>query len=273
VSGETSSTTWIPGIGAAYSAADRLTVFSGLHRGFAPPRVEDVINNNTGETIDLEAELSWNFELGLRARPFNDLNLEATFFRMDFENQIIPASVAGGLGALLTNAGETLHQGVELSGKWRVPSVILLAHSLVLHGSYTALPIADFTGERFSNIPGFSTVRVTGNRLPYAPRHLLSADLTYIHSNGLQLFVECVYTGQQFADDLNTIDGTPDGQRGLVPGNAIWNTAVNYPVNAWKTTFFLTVKNLGDRLAVVDRSRGLLPGIPRLVQAGVQLTF
>jgi Fe(3+) dicitrate transport protein len=36
---------------------------------------------------------------------------------MDYENQIVPASLAGGVGATLTNAGETLHQGIELTAR------------------------------------------------------------------------------------------------------------------------------------------------------------
>jgi Fe(3+) dicitrate transport protein len=273
VSGETSFTTWIPGIGVSYSAADRITVFAGGHRGFAPPRVEDVINNNTGETIDLDAELSWNFEIGLRAKPADDLQMEMTYFRMDFENQIIPASVAGGVGALLTNAGKTLHQGAELSGRWRIRSLVPSNHSLALRAGYTALPVARFVGERFSNIPGFTDVRVTGNRLPYAPKHLLTADATYVHPRGFQALLEWVYTARQFGDDLNTVAGTDDGQRGLLPGNAIWNATINYPVDGGKTTVFLTVKNIGNRTVIADRSRGILPGIPRLVQGGLQFKF
>jgi Fe(3+) dicitrate transport protein len=103
---------WIPGLGATWRAADGLTFFAGAHRGFAPPRVEDVVTN-AGGVVDLDAELSWNYELGVRARPRPGVGLELTAFRMDFENQIVPASVAGGTGATLTSAGETLHQGLE----------------------------------------------------------------------------------------------------------------------------------------------------------------
>ncbi|HWP85733.1 MAG TPA: TonB-dependent receptor, partial [Terriglobia bacterium] len=273
VTGETSFTTWIPGLGAAYRVAGDVTLFAGIHRGFAPPRVEDAIDNNTGASVDLDAELSWNTEAGIRASLHENFRIEATFFRMDFENQIVPSSIAGGAGATLTNAGETLHQGVELAGKVRIPRILPPGHSLTLRSSYTALPVAKYVGTRFSSISGFTNVSVTGNRLPYAPRHLLTADATYIHSTGLQVFLEAVYTGSQFADDLNTIAGTPDGQRGLIPGNALWNVALNYPLSAWNATLFLTVKNLGDRLVIADRTRGLLPGIPRLVQAGMHIAF
>jgi 2-dehydro-3-deoxyglucarate aldolase len=55
-----------------------------------------------------------------------------------------------------------------------------------------------------------TTVRITGNRLPYAPKHLLTSSLAYTHSKGINVFVENVYTGRQFGDDLNTVGGTPE---------------------------------------------------------------
>ena len=78
-------------------------------------------------------------------------------------------------------------------------------------------------------------------------------------------------TGDQFTDDLNTVDSTADGQRGLIASHTLWNAALNYTVR--QTTLFLTVKNLFDELYIVDRTRGILPGSPRLVQAGVRLRF
>jgi Fe(3+) dicitrate transport protein len=273
VFGNTSLTQVIPGAGFSYSRGDRITVFSGVHRGFAPPRVEDVINNNTGASIELDPELSWNFELGVRTRPARDLQLEATFFRLDFANQVVPASVAGGIGATLTNAGETLHQGAEFSGKAALRGLLPSRHTVSLRSAYTWIPVARYSGDRFSAVPGFGNIRITGNRLPYAPENLLTSGLSYAHASGVNALVECVYTGFQFGDDLNVRGGTPDGQRGALPGNAIWNATLNVPLESWRTTLFFTIKNLGDRLVIVDRSRGILPGLPRLVQFGVRYAF
>jgi Fe(3+) dicitrate transport protein len=114
VSGETSLTEIILGLGVAYAATPQATVFAGLHRGFAPPRVEDVINNNTGGVVELDPERSWNAEIGLRAQVAQGLRVDGAFFQMDYENQIVPASLAGGVGATPTNGGETLHRGVEV---------------------------------------------------------------------------------------------------------------------------------------------------------------
>ena len=273
VSGATELTQWIPGLGLAYSPGPRLTFFAGAHRGFAPPRVEDVINNNTGQSVELDPELSWNYEAGLRSQVTRNLRLEGTFFRLDFQNQIIPASVAGGIGATLTNAGETLHQGLEFAGRWDWRSVGQSRHNLSFRGAYTWLPDARFAGQRFSNVPGYAGVSITGNRLPYAMTNSFAGSLVYSHARGLSVMIENIYTGRQYSDDLNTLGGTPDGQRGLIPGNAIWNATVNYPIEPLRSTLFFSMKNLLDRLAIVDRSRGLLPGIPRMAQFGLHFQF
>ncbi|HYH86852.1 MAG TPA: TonB-dependent receptor [Pyrinomonadaceae bacterium] len=271
VSGRTDLTKIVPGLGLSYSPSAKLTVFAGAHRGFAPPRTEDVINNNTGGVIELEPELSWNYEVGARVAPADGLRFETTFFRMDYENQIVPASLAGGVGASLTNGGETLHQGFELSGRLDTGALTKSRHNFYLRGAYTFLPVAEFRGLRRSSID--STTVITGRRLPYAPEHLLTATFGYSHPRGFDGLVESVYVGGQFADDLNTINPTANGQRGFVPSYTVWNATANYNVERLKTTFFVTVKNVFDRLYIADRSRGILPGPPRLVQGGLKLRF
>lgn len=268
--GDTELTQLISGLGISHTEGERVTVFGGVHRGFAPPRTEDIITNQGG-IVDLDPELSWNYEVGARATLVPGLSLDSTFFRMDYENQIVPASLAGGIGATLTNGGTTLHQGLEVSG--RIDSAPLLdpVHNAYLRIAYTYAPVARFTGLRLSNISGLQNVSVSGNRLPYAPAHLLTVAVGYAHPLGLDVVLEAVHTSHQFGDDLNTVAPTPDGQRGLIPTYTVWNAAVDY--NIGRATMFLAVKNLLDDLFIVDRSRGILPGSPRLVQAGAKVRF
>ena len=268
-SGETELTRVIPGIGMSHTSGEQVTLFAGVHRGFAPPRTEDIISN-VGGVLDLDPELSWNYEAGVRSTMRPGVSVDATLFRMDYENQIVPASLAGGVGATLTNGGETLHQGLELRAQVDTAPITGSAHDVYLRVAYTYLPIAEFTGRRFSNISGFTSVSVSGNRLPYAPEQMAVIGVGYAHA-ALDARLEAVRTSDQFTDDLNTVTPTADGQRGLIAGYTVWNAALNYTVA--KTTLFVTVKNLFDELFIVDRTRGILPGSPRLVQAGVRLGF
>jgi len=145
VSGASRIDQWVPGIGASFSPHSRVTAFAGVHRGFAPPRVEDVISNTTGASIELKPERSWIYEAGLRLRPARGSQLEATWFRMDFSNQIIPASVAGGIGATLINGGQTVHHGVELGGRHEFRNLFRSRHSVFLRAAFTHLREAEFT--------------------------------------------------------------------------------------------------------------------------------
>jgi Fe(3+) dicitrate transport protein len=272
VAGETSMTQVLPGLGAAFAPNSAWTIFGGVHRGFAPPRTEDIINNTTGGVVELDAELSWDVEAGMRYAG-RGVSADVAYFRMDYENQIVPASLAGGVGATLTNGGETLHQGVELGARVDSAAFTGRSHNLYARIAYTALPTAEFTGVRYSGVAGYGTVLVTGNRLPYAPEHLLSWTLGYQNLGGFDTQLELVHVSDQYADDLNSVAPSSDGQRGLIPAHTVWNAVASYMIPRWQSSVFVAVKNAGDTIYIADRSRGILPGPPRLVQAGVRIRF
>jgi Fe(3+) dicitrate transport protein len=76
-----------------------------------------------------------------------------------------------------------------------------------------------------------------------------------------------------YADDVNIIPVSPDGQRGLIGGWAVVNLAASYRLGGGNWELFATARNLLDRTYVADRSRGVLPGMPRTVQAGIAVSF
>jgi Fe(3+) dicitrate transport protein len=111
VSGESSNTEVMPGIGATWQLAPQAQLFAGAFKGFSPAMVATAISGS-GVDQELDAERSTNFEIGVRGAS-GRLSYEATAFHMDFDNQIVPQSESGGVGATVTNAGKTLNQGLE----------------------------------------------------------------------------------------------------------------------------------------------------------------
>ena len=189
---------------------------------------------------------------------------------------------------MLTNGGRTQQQGLEFSGTVESGPITRSDHSIYLRSAVTWLPTAEFRGTRFSTATSASLLNtycpanrrtsetrcdISGNRLPYVPETLVTTTLGYSHANGLNAFMENVYLGSQFADDLNAVAPTPNGQRGLIPSQSYWNATVNYRVEKLRSTFFITGKNLSNRTYIIDRSRGILPSSPRLLKAGVSINF
>ena len=270
-SGRTTLHEWIPGIGATLRLDGGMTLFAGIHRGFAPPRVEDVIGPGGG-SVELEAERSWNSEIGVRAEPFSGTRVELAAFDLDFSNQIVPASVAGGTGATLTSAGRTRHRGLEFSGYFDSQPALGTQNNLYARVALTWLADAQYRGTRFSTVPGFATVSVSGNRLPYAPEQLATIGVGIEMPRGFSAELEATYSSHAFTDDLNTVTITANGQRGRIGGHALLNATLAQQFGA-ASAVFISGKNLAGRRYIADMSRGLLPGTPRQIQVGVDWRF
>jgi Fe(3+) dicitrate transport protein len=146
-------------------------------------------------------------------------------------------------------------------------------HGIHASAAVTWLPVARFESARTSSVPGFTTVSVSGNRLPYAPRLTQTFTLGYRHASGLDLNLESQYVGAQFGDDLETLTPSADGQRGPIDAYTYWNFTASAPVLRTTGRIFIAVKNLTDRTFIIDRVRGILPGHPRLIHVGTSWRF
>ena len=268
----------IPGLGVTWNPRDSLTFFGGIHRGFAPPRVEDLIVTPAGVAAatftEVDVEKSWNAELGVRTDLRPGAHVEAAVFRNDFENQIQVGSIAGGSTPLAQ--GETLYEGLELSGRFDSQQLWSTRDNWYLQLAYTWLPTAD----QETPVTEVANGRIVagsreGNRLPYAPENLATTTFGYTHTTGFDIRLEAVHTSSQFADFANTeiapVNG--NGQVGRIKSATVFNLAASYPVRRYDATLFLTAKNLLDRDYIVDRTRGIRVGMPLLVQGGVEIAF
>lgn len=256
---ETGNSEVVPGIGATWKLNRATTLFAGVHEGFAPPRVADAVSNE-GEAVDLDAERSTNFELGARG-SWAQGRYEVTFFRLDFDNQLVQASQSGGAGTQLGNAGETLNQGIEMGGDWVIGSGFSLA------GNYTFLEDAKLTSTRI-----ISGEDRNGNRLTYAPEHLFNLRLVY-EAEGWGGNLGTSYVSEQYADLENTEAGSANGRTGLLPSYNLWDANV-YIQPADTVTYTFAVRNLSDEKYIASRApEGIFPGIGRTVEVSMDIKF
>lgn len=262
----------VTGLGAVYKFSDAATLFAGTHEGFAPPRVEDIINNSGG-SVDVDAERSRNSEIGLRGKLSKNLNYETTYFRNDFSNQVVVGSIAGGSTPLAQ--GETLYQGFEAALNWNKQALQSREGEFYANLAFTWLPTARQESP-FIAVVGGAIVggSADGKRLPYAPK--TTANLRVGYAKGAwDASIEMQHTSSQFSDFANTplpaVNG--NGQTGEIAGYTTYSATLNYEPNLEGWSGFITIKNLTDREYIVDRTRGILLGNPRQVVTGVRYSF
>lgn len=270
-------TEWLPGLGVTWFGLPGTTVFAGVHRGIAPPRPDANLPPGDADLQKVEPELSTNLELGVRSTPRRGLQLEATLFQIDFENQILPG-YAVGLAQTFANAGRTLNRGLELGGRVDFGTLAGATHNVFLAGSLTHLATARFDSDLLS--PDFGDgdettdfVNVRGKRLPYAPRHLLSAQLGFEHTSGWSAQLGLTHVGEQYTDALNSVAPAADGQSGRMPAYTLVNLSANLPLPARGLTLYASVTNLADRQYLVSRVNGAFAGAPRQMFVGARLRF
>jgi Fe(3+) dicitrate transport protein len=257
---ETDNTEIIPGIGITHKIDNKMTLFAGAHKGFAPATVADAVGNN-GVSRDLDAEESINYEIGVRGAWENG-NYEMTAFRLDFKNQIVSTTESGGSGSSpLTNAGETLNQGIEVSADWH------LGNGFTLAGNYTWLETA-----KLNSIRLLGGIDRNGNRLTYAPEHLINTQFGYEESRW-NANVGYSYVSEQFSNLENTKEGSANGKTGIIPSYGVWNVNARVKLTD-NIDLFGSIRNLTDEKYIASRApEGIFPGLGRMMEFGIEGRF
>lgn len=277
----------IPGLGFAWTPRPLTTVFAGAHRGFAPPRTKDALIYGDPTlapdaqvpdpvSLQLDAERSWNYEVGARLAPRAWISFEATAFLLDFTNQIIEPSLSAGSAsaASLANQGETRHEGVEVGGSFDVGKWRRRAFTLALEGNYT-FSSARFSSDRFIR-RGSDTVNVRGNALPYAPRHRVHAAIAFDHpAAGIRLRLDGMLVGRQFSDNFETLAGSANGRLGAIPAHRVLDASAQYEIPGLAgVRVTAALRNIMDRTYIVSRRpEGIKAGLPRLATLGLSWGF
>ncbi len=261
---------FIPGAGLNFVATESITLFAGVHKGFAPPELKSALDAS-GAVDEIDKEESINYELGARLALGNYLHFSPTLFYMDFKNQQIPVMLATA-GSGFANGGKSRHIGGEFGVDFDLAEALGSEQSVVVGGSFT------YTDARFADdgdvtVEGDVVERVVDNFLPYAPKIVFNNYVGANLTNGLGLRVSGNYVGKQYQDGNNTEEPTPNGLTGALASRYILEGTVFYTLNN-KFTFNVSAKNLTNARYIASRSpQGIRVGLDRFVTAGIDFTF
>ncbi len=246
----TSNVEVLPGLGSTLALGEAAQLYGGVYRAFSPATNGVALDGMTDQR--LEAERSTNYELGVRGSR-GALAYELALFRLGFQNQVVTGNSDPTLSQ--SNAGETLHQGVEISLAYP------LAPGLGLSGNATWVPVSRFqTGEH------------AGNRIPYAPRVLANLALDFRHGP-LRTALAAHHRGAQFGDETNLRQIPTDAAGGIWGGRMPAYTLLDLSAE-WRATPALTVfgaaKNLTDERYISGLRQGIYVGPGRSFEVGVR---
>ena len=243
---------WIPGVGFNYKL-DQVSIFGGVHKGFAPP----------GSIEGQKAEESINTELGARF-SYAGINAELIGYRNDYSNLLgSDFAASGGTGNLdLFNAGEVLVQGIEF----------LINLDLVRFNNQSSLPLTfgyTFTDTEFQNSFDASSglwgdVNI-GDEMPYIARNQWHLSLGYeikkwqFNTQLRHMGAVRTIAGQGDLDPLNS-----------VKANTILDASVNFQVNHRLRIQTNLVNALNSTYAVSRLPHGLRPGHPFGINIGLR---
>ncbi len=217
-------------VGLWERGANHVKLFANYRDTFKPAAYDFSLAENEGV---LDPETARSYEGGLKAQAAGGrIDLEASAFRMDFQN-LVTATIVDGLPSL-QNSGSTRFQGFEVASELRLPHSVTGRMTYSFHDA----KFVDFV----TQFDGVNT-QLAGNRFEMSARHLASGGLIYAPASGFVANVIVKYAGDRYLNKRNTAIAQPFTTVDL---------GVGYRRDRWELR--LTGSNLGNRRDPISES-------------------
>jgi outer membrane receptor protein involved in Fe transport len=230
----------------SYYHSFRAPSLNELYRGFRVGNVVTNPNDQLGPEKLQGTEGGVDFRLGLNVTG------RVTGFWNKLENAISNVTITA-LPNLITrrreNVGEIQARGVEaeLTFQWK--------RFWSLRGAYL------WSDSKVTEFPPNRALEL--KRLPQVPRHRVTTALSYSNSRVVDAFLSARFVGAQYDDDLNVL---------LLGNFAVVDFQLSRSIHRSARIYF-AAENLLDRRFAVARTPVENIGAPRMLHAGLKLTF
>lgn len=211
---------FLPGLTVGLQATDSTFLFANAQRSLVPVQIAQVTKQG-----EVGNELAWNYEIGARTQVTTDINVSATLFRIDYDDQLQHNRTLD----IYENLGETRHQGVEWTADWQATP------RLALGLAYTYLDTEQLNGDN------------KGNKLANAPEHHISAHAGY-RVGPWQANLTALHVSDSYSDADNTRQETANGSAGKLPAYTLVNSRISrdFIVSGNNLQLALAANNLLD---------------------------
>jgi len=231
------------GVNLQYGLNQQQNLYAGIAQSYRPVIFKDIIPTSTYEVVDknLHDARGYTIEAGYRGNS-GGLNWDAGVFQMQYNDRL--GSLAefdsnGNYYLYRTNIGDSRTTGAEVFVEYSVglgkAELSAFTSTAYFNGRYTDAMVRS----------GEANVDITGNKVESVPG-LISRNGVSIRYKNASLGGLYSYTGETFADALNTVTPAANGAVGLVPAYGLLDINASYRLSD-HLAFKLNVNNVTDR--------------------------
>lgn len=245
-----------PQLGLVWNITPEFDLYSNWSQGFVPPEVSGLYGANL-VTPDLKEATFNNVDAGLRFKLFDDrLDGEITLYRLQGQDEVLSYTKPDNTREP-RNAGQTLHQGIEIGGTWKISDIY--NQRLKLSGSFAKHEYEDF---KPSSLADYS-----GNTMPSSPKSFGTVEYQIKPIPELLLSAEGVYVGSYWINEANTEK---------YDGHTVLNLRANYRQNAYE--IYGQILNVADAhyaesTSFSNNQASYTPAAPRTYLLGLRYHF
>lgn len=244
-----------PRIGLLWENEGGVQVYANVTNSVEPPHYGALVQSPVPGFVPVESQEAWTGEIGTRGRA-GFLVWDVTLYRAELENELLSFTTGPGIPAAFFNAGDTVHQGLEVALDWEISERVLLRQS------YT---YSDFF---FDGDPIYGD-----NQIPVMPEHQYRAMLRYTSPAGWFVAPSVEWRPEDpWVDYSNTFQA---------PGYTIWSinggwdleNGVSLFVDARNLTDEAYVPEFGATVSASALTSTFYPGEGQSVYGGVSYRF
>jgi iron complex outermembrane receptor protein len=254
-----------PKLGLLWQPKPDVQVFADIVRSQDVPDFTDLVQTiaATSAFVPLKAQDAWTAEIGTRG-THGRYSWDATAYRSWIKNELMQFTTGPGVPAATFNAGNTIHQGIELGVSAEVlRGIVSEGDTVTLHQLWN-----------FSDFHFEDDAQYGNNTIAGVPQHLLRTEVTYKHKSGFYFTpgVDWAPDGA-WADQANTLKA---------PGYVLLGVQTGIQFDSG-VLLYLDARNLTDERYISDIStikdatttgtEIFYPGDGRSIFAGLRYAF
>lgn len=214
-----------PKVGLLYEPAKNLQFFTNLSKSHEAPTFSELTQSGTTGFTPVDPQKAWTFEIGSRGTR-GIAQWDISLYRAWIRDEMLQFSTGSGIPASTFNAGDTIHQGIELGLD------LELAKDFVFDGDHLQLRNAyTFSDYKFDNDRQYGNNDIAGQ-----PKHFFQAELRYDHASGWYVAPNIEIASAADVDFSNTLEA---------PSYEIIGVGAGYDITP-KISLFVDGRNLLD---------------------------